>query len=285
MVGLQLSESQLKKRLVTNLAQLGIIISVRSINKQLVTNQEFRKRVIKALKSTNNKKEERKSKVLRHLGALQYLYTPKGGTERPTYMSLFKSRGVIKPLVNNTKNKLIKNNNAGNAIKHSRTTGHISNMLLPVAGIGGVNPSYLKNNLLNKNPFKYAIVQPTKNGKTTKVRAFALLHNNGMTRYLELIGGSGYGSALLKQIKTNAAANGKIVTLSAVNNEQLRQFYMYQGFGYNANLLKHYQNLGRRTKPVTVILKNRVTGANKNRLNGFEYTNVNGTWLLPMRQK
>jgi len=108
--------------------------------------------------------------------------------------------------------------------------GHVANMLAPPGNnsMGGVNPSFLTNTLLNSNPIKYAIVRPTKNQTSVKVRAFALLHdkNNG-TRYLELIAGQGYGSKLVNTIVTN----GKIVTLSAVASNSLRSFY--------ANLLKH----------------------------------------------
>ena len=84
---------------------------------------------------------------------------------------------------------------------------------------------------MNNNPIKYAYV----NRKSYNIHGLALLHNNtnNGSRYLSLIAGPRYGSKLLSHIFKNAKS--KPITLHAVPNQRLFNFYYAKGFKNTPN--------------------------------------------------
>jgi hypothetical protein len=261
----------LSKKLKT----LGIKMPSAEIIEHVARHPVLTRYVNKALAATASpKKRSATAKAMRTFGAPNIMYTGTG-VPRSTYYYTFRGRTPLpsKPF-NTAKNILLRNNNVLGPLENSRRMGVLSNLLLPAGPNtkGGVNPKFLNENLLNANPVKYAYVRKSKDGGPIKIRAFALLHNMGNDRYLELISAQkGLGGRLINQISNNARKNGKkAVTLSAVNSNALRQFYRARQFRFDPALLKHYANNGRNTKP-------NKSGKNMQYANG-------GSWLLPMRK-
>jgi hypothetical protein len=253
---------------------LGIKIPSSNIIEKVARNPILTRYVNRALAATSSpKKRSATAKAMRTFGAPNIMYT-NTGVPRSTYYYKFRGRTPLpsKPF-NVTKNILLRNNNVLGPLENSRRMGVISNLLLPAGPNvkGGVNPKFLNENLLKANPVRYAFARRSKNGTSTKIRAFALLHNMGNSRYLELISAQkGLGGRLINKIVNNARANGKkAVTLSAVNSNALRQFYKARQFRFDPNLLNHYIKEGRETKA--------------NKVGNLQYAN-GGSWLLPMRK-
>lgn len=260
--------------LAKKLKTIGIKLPSSEIIEHVARHPVIKKYVNKALSATASpKKRIATAKVLRTFGAPNIMYTSTGAP-RSKYYYTFKGRTPLtsKPF-NVAKNILLRNNNVVGPLENSRRMGLIANLLLPAGPNtkGGVNPKFLNENLLGANPIKYAYARKSKNNGTMKIRAFALLHNMGNDRYLELISAQkGLGGRLINKIVNNAKRNGKkAVTLSAVNSNALRQFYKARQFRFDPNLLKHYTNNGRNTKP--------------NKFGNLQYAN-GGSWLLPMRK-
>jgi hypothetical protein len=252
-----------------NLNRLGIKIASKSITKSVLAKKHLLNTVQKALRLPLKKRVSKASKVRRMFGAPNILYTNKGGV-RKNFEKAFMARvpKANRPRYNQARNRVVNGANAERALMNSRNKGIISAMLMPVGpGVkGGVRPGFF-NGALKENPIRYAFVRKAKNG-SNKVRGFALLHDkNRNTRYLELLAGEGYGGRLIDKAVANAIMNGKTaLTLSAVKDPKLRNYYKKRGFVYNNGALAHYRNKG---------LPTQANGKN------FEY--YNNSWLMPMR--
>jgi hypothetical protein len=184
-----------------------------------------------------------KSALVQRLGGLSM----KHGGSKMLNTAYGKYRNLVNvPVYNASRNTILTNKNARQAVRRSVASGIILDMVEPIAGKGGINSKYI-NYALNKrvNPRAYAIV----NGNGRKTRAFILWRNTPKYRYVNVLAGKRtYGAPIMARMIANSNKN---IRLQAVREPGLLRFYSRFGFvpvraKYSKNLVPMIRRHGRR---------------------------------------
>ena len=193
----------------------------------------------------------RKSALVQRLGGLSM----KHGGSKMLNTAYAKYRNLVNvPVYNASRNTILTNREARQAVRRSVASGTILNMVEPIAGKGGINSKYI-NYALNKsvNPRAYAIV----NGK--KTRAFILWRNTPRYRYVNVLAGKRtYGAPIMARMIANSNKN---IRLQAVREPGLLRFYSRFGFApirgkQSKNLVPMIRRHGRRAATRSVSTTN-----------------------------